>query len=103
MIAHKTLDDSSAHSTINHYIHPLTQKESDRWEHGNSRISVSTLNTNMDKAQKRMKFLMQDSIFRQAYESLSPDMQSYVSLVLIAHEDLRTLDEIDAYNRLMGE
>ena len=101
MIAHKiNLTNTNAQSIIDQFVTPLSPSERDKWEHGTDRISVSTLDDNMDKAESRRAFLMQNPTFRRAYESLTPDQQLCLSLLLIAHEDLRTLAEIEEYQTI---
>lgn len=68
------------------------------WEKNVERISVSTLDDNVDKAMCRLDHLRESDRFSDLYEQLTDDEKEVVTLGLIAIEDLRTLDEIDRYN-----
>jgi hypothetical protein len=67
------------------------------WEKNAGRISVSTLDDNVDRAMCRLHQLKKSAGFSKLYDRLSDDEKEVVTLGLIATEDLRTLDEIDRY------
>lgn len=79
-----------------------TQEQYDYWYGHADMISVSTLDENMDKAMDRLSALKKDENFMAAYIRMSPDEMALFTLKLIAAEDLKTLQEIAAYNNVVA-
>ena len=73
------------------------------WESNAGRVSVSTLDTNMDLAMDRLNRLKSQDWFSELYQCLDYYARSLISLKLIATEDLRTLEEIDRYAHLQHD
>lgn len=69
------------------------------WEANANRISVSSQDENMNIAMDMLGRLKNDRKFNTAYSQLTSDEKSYITLMLIAAQDLKTLREINQYNR----
>ena len=88
---------AKAMTLISRYSDVPTKTQMEYWESNADRISVSSQGDNMDAAMDILNTLKSDKSFENVYASLTPDERSYITLMLIASCDLKTLREIDSY------
>lgn len=97
------MDNRKAVMMISKMVNLPSEEDMKFWESNAGRVSVSTLDTNMDLAMDRLNGLKSQDWFSELYQCLDYDARSLISLKLIAAEDLRTLEEIDRYAQLQHD
>lgn len=97
------MDNRKAVMMISKMASLPSDEEMKYWESNAGRVSVSTLDTNMDLAMDRLNRLKSQDWFSELYQYLDYDARSVVSLKLIAAEDMKTLAEMDRYAELQHD
>jgi len=97
------MDSRKAVMMISKMVNLPSEEDMKFWESNAGRVSLSTLDTNMDLAMDRLNGLKSQDWFSELYQCLDYDARSLISLKLIAAEDLRTLEEIDRYAQLQHD
>lgn len=67
------------------------------WTDNARRISVSTLDDNLDRAMSRLTQLRGESRFSGLYNQLDDEEKEILTMGMIAAEDLKTLYDMDRY------
>lgn len=73
-----------------------SKHQEELWMTQGNAISDQTRATDMEMAMLKLDLMLQDDSFRQFYNGLSKDEQSYLGILMIAGEDYGSIEMTDA-------